>query len=196
MINSMTRSVITAKKWYRSMLAGNASAVPAYDLISTTILGSSQASVSFDVTGLGSTYKHLQIRMVGRTARTDLGIQSVRLTFNSDGGSNYYSHELSGNGSSISSGGGADVFMVPGYLSTNASSTNANGVFIADILDVFSTSKNKTMRSLSGMTSNNNISFHSGVWLNTAALTTLSMVTSTGATFNAGSRFSIYGIKG
>jgi hypothetical protein len=65
----------------------------AYELISTTILGSAQSSVVFDVSSYTSTYKHLQIRVVTRTDRgANEDILGIR--FNGDTGSNYITHLL------------------------------------------------------------------------------------------------------
>jgi len=67
---------------------------------------------------------------------------------------------------------------------------------VLDILDAYSTTKNKTIRSLSGMTGGaNNLQLYSGLWNNTAAISSLNIFP--GATnFVAGSRFSLYGIRG
>jgi hypothetical protein len=167
-----------------------------YELIESTILGSTQSSIVFDVTGLGSTYKHLQIRAVARSSRSDTN-DNVYLRFNADAGSNYSTHFMWGNGSSVSSSGLANQGFVyaAGALAAASSTANVFGVFYIDILDAFSTTKNKTTRALSG----NNTQFielDTGVWRSTSATTSLTLTLATGPNFVAGSRFSIYGIKG
>jgi hypothetical protein len=168
--------------------AGGGGAAGSYDLISSTILTGSQASVTFDVTGLGSTYKHLQIRAVTKNTSSDGENGFYR--FNSDTGSNYSQHFLAGNGSSVFSEGYAN-------LSTNYFGQSFSSNFsplVIDVLDAFSTSKYKTTRSLSG-SGTSRIYMNSNGWRNTAAITTINLYMGSGS-FATGSRFSIYGIRG
>lgn len=197
MINSMARSLITAKKWYRSMLAGNTAFSPgSYDLISTTVLTGSQSSVSFDVTGLGSTYKHLQLRMVARSDRSASGGDYIRLRFNSDSGSNYSIHSLLGNGSSAISETQTNVTQMSFERIGSSDLTSGNfGALVIDMLDPFSSSKFKTVKNLGGV-STNYVMSQSGYWASTSAVTAVNVVVGGGSNFITGSRFSIYGIKG
>ena len=60
------------------------------------------------------------------------------------------------------------------------------------------TPKNKVMRSLAGMDKNaayGEIGLYSGVWLNTSAINTISII-ATGTTFTQYSKFSLYGYMG
>lgn len=199
MINSMARSLITAKKYYRNMLAGNEAFSPgSFELISTTILGSSTASVTFDVTGLGSTYKHLQIRT---TVKSDGGGDTngvaVNARFNSDTASNYSWH-------------GLDTNQAEGVRNPSETTSSSMRVFIGDnatygagvldILDAFATSKYKTTRGFGGNASSNAsykyLGLYSGSWRNTSAVTSINFISSSGSNFVSGSRFSLYGIKG
>jgi len=177
---------------------GGGAAAGSYDLISTTILGSSQASVTFDVTGLGSTYKHLQLRWTGRSTNASTDSAFV-VRFNSDSTTtNYRSHFLYGTGSAVSSAdnGGSDTGVyVYGSLPAANATANIFGAGITDILDPFSSSKNKTVRSLVGQVqSYNRIALSSGVWLSTSAVTSVAAYTNTGS-WAAGSRLSLYGVK-
>jgi hypothetical protein len=72
------------------------------------------------------------------------------------------------------------------------------GAGVVDILDSFSTTKNKTIRSLTGKNGNSTreIQVWSGAWRNTNSVTSITLSTSSLANISAGSRFSIYGIKG
>ena len=165
-----------------------------YELISSTILGSNTASVTFS--GLGtyaSTYKHLQIRMVSKTS--DASSLGVLTRFNSDTGSNYSWHVLLGNGSAVSSAAGTSTtFMYGGIQPRSVDTANAFGASVIDILDSYSTSKNKTIRSLSGVIGSR-IDLYSGNWRNTSSLTTIDIISENGS-FITASRFSLYGIKG
>ena len=176
--------------------AGNGGAAGSFDLISTTLLTGSQASVTFDVTGLGATYKHLQIRAASRVSGS-YGTVDDYMTFNSST-SGYASHYLLGNGSSVSSGASTSRANMITYNSSAGASSSSN-IFaghICDILDPFSSSKNKTIRGVSGnYGSNTYVDIYSGLWNNTAALTSITMTSGAGS-YVAGSRFSLYGIKG
>lgn len=182
--------------WFNSFSAGGApGGAGDYELISTTVLGSSAASVTFS--GLGTSaaaYKHLQIRMTGRG---DSAVASIsnRLRFNS-ATSTYADHYLDANGSSVTSGANTsgDTFLRLGRLPAASQSANIFGALIVDILDFASTSKNKTLKSLSGSAGYNYLTFYSGLWASTSAITDITILTESG-NFATGSRFSIYGLK-
>lgn len=170
-------------------------AAGSYELISSTILTSSQASVTFSNLGdYSSTYKHLQIRFTAR--RSTSGSVSTVMRFNSDTGSNYTRHWLRGNGSSVVSGAIApDTSMFAG---THPGSDSTSGIFsgnIVDILDAYATSKFKTVRVFTGRSSEN-VELQSGLWRNTNALTTIVIYPDTTGDWVSGCRFSLYGIKG
>jgi hypothetical protein len=169
-----------------------------FELIETQILGSTQASITFSSLGTySSTYKHLQIRGAARiTLAQAYGSVSIRL--NGDTGSNYIKHELIGNGSTVSSSSSGsqtrmtDIVQVPG-ANNNA---DAFGPFVIDILDPYAT-KNKTVRALSGraVSSNPAIALMSGLYINTASLTSIQLLGENGNLLT-GTRISLYGIKG
>lgn len=163
-----------------------------FDLLETTVLGSSASSISFS--SIDQSYKHLQLRM---TTRND-PYSNLLLRLNSDSGGNYAYHDLSGNGSSVSSsaGTGGQTSIV---LTTTATTSQTSNVFsgvICDILDYTNTSKNTTVRTLGGVADSgyNHIQLRSGVWLNTSAVTALSV--GHNGNLVAGTRISLYGIKG
>jgi hypothetical protein len=173
-------------------------AAGSFELISTTILGSNQTSVTLDISGLSATYKHLQIRMAARQIGDGFGGMDMRA--NSDSGSNYSMHRLWGNGSSVSSNANTSQTMAQiAYLNRSNSSDAFTGV-VLDILDPYSTNKNKTFRTLFGVpntSSGNYNGIFSGAWYSTSAMTSITLYAdSGGGTFGTNSRFSIYGIKG
>jgi hypothetical protein len=183
--------------------AGAGGGVPLsdYELISSTILGSSTPSITFSSLGTySSTYKHLQIRAITRSDRSDVD-ESLQLRFNSVTGSgNYRAHELIGNGSTVSSSPfGETDRILTGFATVGATATaNAFGGIVIDILDPYSTSKNTTIKALSGATvsTRTRVILSSGVWLNTNAVSSIDLAPFFGSNFVAGSRFSIYGIRG
>jgi hypothetical protein len=168
--------------------AGGGVSLSDYELINTQILSSTQSSITFDVSSLASTYKHLQLRTVTRST----GGGNAFMTFNSDTATNYSWHLLYGNGSSalVASGANSSSMLVTATVPTTANVFTSN---VIDILDFASTTKNKTVRSLGGSPATTEIVFFSGAWRNTAAVTSVTMGLTS---FVSGSRFSLYGIKG
>lgn len=199
-VGSLKRSSIAAYTKYDSMLAGNAFTPTTFDYehLGTTVLSSSQASVTFTLPSNAATeYKHLQIRTVTRTNRADTD-DNLILRLNADSGANYSWHRLgmtTSGGLSSQGGGGFTGFYARTSASTNTSSSF--GVGVIDILDAFSLSKNKTIRGMDGQTGTYGaVSLASSAWLSTSAVTSLVFSMNYGTSFNVGSRFSIYGVKG
>ena len=182
---------------YSSFLAGNASYSPgSYDLIQSEILTGSQASVTFDVTGLGSTYQHLQLRIAAKSTDPTNDMDNLIVRFNSDSAGNYSHHRLFGNGSSVVSyAGTSTTYCFAGMTTRGSGSTFAAAVL--DILDPFETTKYTTTRSLTGGTnsSQNAIVLQSGNWRNTAALTAITLDQGGGGNFVSGSSFTLIGVK-
>jgi hypothetical protein len=176
--------------------AAGATSAPAYELISTTILGSDTASVSFDVTGLGSTYRHIQVRASSNTTDTTFGNTNLNARFNSDTGSNYAFHILFGDITGVASAAATtQTFVAFGDMVATAS---VFGGAVIDVLDFANTSKNKTIRSLSGTTPNpslTRIALRSGLWMNTSAITGINLFPGVG-NLKTGTRLSLYGIRG
>jgi hypothetical protein len=167
-----------------------------YDLLATEILTSSTSSVTFSSLGDYATdYQHLQIRFVARSTRSGNTDDPMNLQFNTIT-SGYFNHQLSGDGSSVTSGGATSESAIRvGRLTAASSSANAFGAGVIDILDPFETTKNTTFRSLSGSTNSNLISVFSGSHATTSALTEIKLLPLI-ASFASGSRFSLYGLKG
>ena len=164
-----------------------------FELISSSILGSAQSSVTFDVSSYTSTYKHLQIRGVARDTNSYAGGLVLRTTFNSST-SGYAFHLLQRSGSTVISGSAtSQSYIRGGYYEGNGVTANAFGTFVIDILDFASSTKNTTLRSLTGV--DDNVALLSGLWANTATVTSVTLTTDI-TSFATGSRFSIYGIKG
>jgi len=170
-----------------------------FDLLETTVLTTTTASVTFSNLDNYSAYKHLQIRAVARGTRTGTGLNSFYVRFNSDTGTNYAYHRLEGNGSAVASAAStsADRIQLQDLLPQLTSTANAFGAFVLDVLDFSSSSKNTTTRCLHGghVTDEKAVHLTSGVWLNTNAVTSITLLEQSG-NLDTGSRFSLYGIKG
>lgn len=180
-----------------------AGAAGSFDLLETQVLGTAAASVTFSSLSTYSNYKHFQIRATARTNRSGADSDPIYLRFNSDSGSNYTRHGLGG----YNFGGSSAVYSNAGTSQTSlflaeampvaSSTTNAFGAFVTDILDPFDTNKNKTVRTLNGMNAAwSSIELRSGAWLSTSAVSSILIAPLVGTQLIAGSRFSLYGIKG
>jgi len=198
-IKSFTRSTIENNIFYRSMLAGNTAFSPSdEDILAEEVLTGTQSSVTFSSLGdYAADYQHLQIRM---TLRNDLSTNEAQsfIKFNGDTGSNYTYHYLLGNGSSVSSGSSTSRQLTwAGTSAGNTAGTNVFSASIIDILDPFETTKYTTTRVFSGIASPTNVVFlNSGVWMNTAALTSIELRPQVSSNnWVSGSRFTLIGLK-
>lgn len=202
MIRSLTRSTINNEVWYQSMLVGNEAYNPtSFDLLATTLVTSNTASVTFNSLSSYSGYTHLQIRMSFRTSDAS-PLDGIDLYFNGvNTGTTYSTHRLVGSGGSVFSSSqisGASMGTVAATPGNNATA-NVFGAAVIEILDFLSPNKNKTIKSLSGHTaigSTTQIRLTSGFRNLTDALTSLTILPNSGTNLVAGSRFSLYGIKG
>jgi len=169
-----------------------------YDLLSTQILTSNQASVTFaGLAAFAANYEHLQIRTTCRTAES-IGATDIVLQFNSDTTYNYSFHLLVGNGSAVNSFAGVNQSFIKGgcFASDSMSSAGTFGAGVTDILDAFNSSKFTTTRSLTGKTApGNEIQLFSGSWRNIAPISSIRLFPLTATTLVTGSRFSVYGLR-
>jgi hypothetical protein len=175
-----------------SLLAGNAAFIPTDFESIATATPTSGTSITFS--SIPSTYKHLQVRYQMVT-NTSFG-GSLSAKFNADSGANYARHRLYGDGATATAGGGASATqMWVGDFGLGAHTTSPMGGII-DIHDYASTTKNKTVRTISGVDANGTggISLLSSLWMSTSAVTSLELFIGADA-FKTGSVFSLYGIK-
>jgi hypothetical protein len=181
-----TRPSTLVGKWFGNGLVTN---LGDFESIATTTVGSGGSS-TITFSSIPSTYKHLQIRIHDMPSAS----HNITMQFNSDTGSNYSYHNLSGNGATVTSNASApDTLMyLPG---TSAASTHPLAV-VCDILDYADTNKFKTVRALGGVDNNGDnagvIAFRSNNWRNTSAVTTITL----SGSFAQYSSFALYGIKG
>lgn len=169
---------------------GTPASTNSYESISTITLGSSQATIDF--TSIPSTYKHLQLRILGKGTASAY----LKMTFNG-ASTNLTSHYLDANGSTVSSGFDAATSFISIYGAIANTTANVFGVAVIDILDYQNTNKYKTLRALSGTDYNGSggVDFTSGLWQNTNAINQVTFTLNTGS-FAQYSSFALYGIKG
>ena len=169
----------------------------AYFAISTTTLATAASSVTFS--GIPADYKHLQIRFSARTARANQE-DNLQLRFNSDSGNNYASHVIYGDGATAGAfpDGSSISFNTRSVVAAASASGGTFGAGIIDIVDYANVYKNTTVRSFNGYDNNGTgqVRLSSGLWVNTAAVTNINIVSANGANIAQNSTFTLYGIKG
>jgi hypothetical protein len=173
-----------------------AAAAGAYELISTTILGSATSTVTLN--SIPNTYKYLQVRLTARASDTG-SWDFLIMRFNGDTISTYARHDLNGNGSGVSAGFAQNTSgMAIARVTANGGPAGAFGAGIIDVFDYADTNKYTTVRALGGQHGSGarDVNLSSGLWPSTAAVTSITFAPVFSGTILAGSRFSVYGIKG
>lgn len=165
-------------------------AAAAYDLLETQVLTSSASSVTFS--SIPQDYKHLQIRYVSQNSSATVN----QIQLNGDTGSNYDRHNLYGDGSNVYASAVNTTTYWQFVTPFTSDGTSLFGIGVLDILDYSNTSKNTTGRLLAGLdrSSNKQIRLLSGLWRNTAAVTSVGL-NANGNSFVPGSRFSLMGVR-
>jgi hypothetical protein len=153
----------------------------------------------------------LQVRLIGRTLRNDYTIEDTNLQMNGDTGSNYAWHRMFSNPAvpnntiSVSGAANANYINSVGILASSTSSSGMFGASVIDILDYTDTNKKTTVRSFTGLDNNSLangyavsgfVELSSGLWNNSAVVTSLTFTNTTGTQLAAGCHFALYGIKG
>ena len=166
-----------------------------YTLISSNVLTSSAASVTFSA--IPSTYTDLVLRYA---SRSDTSTTALNITFNSDTATNYSSTYLYGDGTNAVSGRDTSVANINEAVKSNATGSTAN-TFTNDEIYIpsYTVSQNKPLSSSAAMEFNsaNNTYVGAGahLWRNTAAISSIQLALSGGANFVSGSSFYLYGIS-
>ena len=169
-----------------------------YTLISSNVLASSAASVTFSA--IPATYTDLVVRASIRSDRANVA-DGLFLTFNSDTASVYSATYLSVNNSSSVVGSGyangtpTNVY----YFYTDGANATANTFSNTELyIPSYTASQNKPL-SLTSMAEGNTAAFsmgvNAGLWRNNAAVTSINIVSFVGANFVTGSSFYLYGIS-
>lgn len=174
--------------------------VGSYFLIERVNVGAgNSATITFS--SIPSTYTHLELRVLSRdnrTSPTSVTATYSWIRFNSDTGTNYSDHYLSGNGASTSAFADTGYSYIYGfYNASSAASANIFATSVISILDYANTSKYKTVRTLTGHDQNGSgsVALASGNWRSTAAISTITITPDIGS-FIQYSTFALYGIKG
>ena len=171
----------------------------AYDALSTvTVPAGGLAAIDFSA--IPNTYKHLQIRILARTASggtADGLLMRVGTNGSIDTTSTLWGHNLMGDGSSATAGSRSATNIELVQTTASSSTSGMFGVAIIDLLDYANTSKAKTFRSLTGQDQNGSgqVRLMSGSYgANTNAVTDLRFY-SAFANVAQYSQFTLYGVK-
>lgn len=169
----------------------------AYESIASATGTGSSTSLTFS--SIPSTYQHLQIRGISRNTGGSVSY-AIYLTFNGSS-SGYAWHYLKGNGSTASASGVASEVNINLQNADAGGTSTAStvGASIIDIHDYASTTKNKTVRAITGTDANTAspffaVSLGSGLWANTDAITSIT-ITNGYNFFSTNTTFALYGIK-
>lgn len=199
MIKSASQSSLTTDIKYRNMGAAN---VPSNEYLIETVIvsGTATSGIAFEnLAQYAGIYRHLKIVLTARSGTGSGSAADMRINGNS--GDNYTTHFLIGNGSSVTSSAATTIGTATRAIVDifNISPNTSEGWHAAeiDILDAFSTTKNKTVRKLGGRLANDQgitlVELISGCYRSLDIVSSISLY-SRGTTLSAGSRFSLYGV--
>ena len=163
---------------------------PTYTLISETVLGSAQASVTFS--SIPGTYKDLVLEVhSGQTVNAF--VHSIQ--FNNDTGNNYSYTYVYGNGSTAASSRVSNTSAIS-FLSSLGYTVDAlNNVDIINIMSYANTNVNKTVVSRAGGGSYGGPEANVGLWRSTSAITSVKYQTN-GGNIMSGSTLRLWGVVG
>jgi hypothetical protein len=177
---------------------GAAASTSSYESIASATGTGTSATITFS--SIPGTYKHLQLRVLGRSTEAGAGKSNLIIKLNNDSTTaNYRTHELTGDGSSASATtttGSAGLR----FNDTLSRAGNTAGLMATQIIDIqdYTATMNRTVRMISGIDVNGAggvIGLYSGLYLSTTALTQIDYTCPDGnlATTTV---VALYGIKG
>jgi hypothetical protein len=157
-----------------------------YALIETVTLGSATASVTFNVSGTASLYTDLVLVVMAKNSASD-GDLCIR--FNSDTATNYSHTFMYGNGASALSVRGSNLNRMRIGRTDN---TNA----YPNIIQIQDYSNATTFKTAISRSQNTGLILaNAGLWRNTNAITSITIIDDNGLNFTTGSTFRLYGIQ-
>lgn len=163
---------------------------PTYNLIQEiTVSGSVTTSINF--TSVPQTFDDLVIVGKGKLALDE----GVLMRYNSDSGTNYYRMASAANGGTTST----SVTSGDTSIAVTGGNENQNYIFTINIngykdINWRKSSIGQNFTELGA--SNNTIVYWGSLWISLSAITTITLSTSAGTNYVAGSVFQLYGIKG
>jgi len=163
-----------------------------YKPIATQTLGSNAASVTFS--SIPATYTDLVL--ITQSASTGVS-ENIGLQFNADTGNNYSYTEVSGNGSTAASTRQANFSRANLTDRIGTSVDLGECDIISNIMNYANTTTFKTLISRANTVDTifPGANATVGLWRNTVAITSITVMQSGSVNFKTGSTFTLYGIK-
>lgn len=150
-------------------------------------LGSAASSVTFS--SIAGTFTDLVIVV---QAAVTAGSIALRMQFNSDTAANYSSTLLTGNGTAASSLRSTGSTFIKIDENTGMNTTLGQGLNLINVMNYANATTFKTILARPNR-ADLGVDAVVGLWRNTAAITSITLLTSS-STFTAGSTFNLYGI--
>ena len=168
-----------------------------YTLISSNVLSSSAASVTFSA--IPSTYTDLVIRMSTRGNDSGAAYERIALEFNADASTIYSVTYLTGDGSSVGSSRSSSYAYI-NQIFTDGSTSTSNTFGTTEIyIPSYTASQNKPLSVVSFSEENTATGVFgraiAGLYRSTAAISSIKFYPTYGTTIASGSSFYLYGIK-
>jgi len=167
-----------------------------YTLISSNVLSSSAASVTFSA--IPATYTDLVLKISARTDNAAIQSNS-RIQFNSDTSTNYSENWVRGNGATIAASRVSNQVQILEALLVNGDGATANTFNSLEIyIPSYTVSRNKPISSIAMTETNGSTAYLYStaiLWRNTAAVTSISIFNGGTTVYLSGSSFYLYGIS-
>ena len=181
-----------------SFSSGVTVAAGSYESISSQTLASDTATITFS--SIPGTYVALQLRILSRSTRAAANA-NLNIQINSDTGTVYTLHELSGDGATATATGSAAGGVTNASIARSTGTTANASVFAVSIVDIHnyaSSTQNKTIRSFFGYDNNGSgiVGLRSVLYVGTTAVSAFTLSSASSSNFLTGSTFALYGIKG
>ncbi len=161
-----------------------------YEVINTQTLGTAVADVYFN--SIPQTYTDLVLIISGNSA----SYFNTAFRFNGDSGTNYSFTELYGTGTTAASNrnSGNQFGRFDNY---GGMDTTGRNIIVANFMNYSNSTTYKTVINRANNAAGTYPAAQANVnlWRNTAAITSINVLSSTGANFSIGSTFTLYGIK-
>ena len=167
-----------------------------YTLISSNVLSSSAASVTFSA--IPSTYTDLVLRCSIRdSGSSGTSQQQVRVRINGSSSANYSRRNLTGVGSTAASGNGTSNTSIAGFYAPDAGATSNTFNSFEVYIPNYATVQQRQVSVFNAFENNsstvNEINATAALYTNTTTITSLYIDTVSGLV--SGSSFYLYGIK-
>ena len=170
-----------------------------YTLISSQVLGSSAASVTFS--SIPSTYKDLVLRVSARSDSSAGGILDyLDITYNGDTTSTYSATNIYANGSTANSYRDSNVSPSTANYEAYSPSAGATANTFSSVefyIPNYTSSANKPVSIISAIENNATLGYIVPVaqlWRGTVAISSISLASNLSHNFVSGSSFYLYGI--